>query len=115
VCTCVIYVVPPPKITSHPMNLTVAKGSNVAFNCVSFSYAPVDYTWLINAAGGSSNIIINTISDNDNNTYTTTLMILNVQLSADGVYFCNATNREGTVSSDDATLSVIGKQIDFVM
>jgi len=99
-------------IESHPMNLMVDNGSNVTFNCVSFSYGPVTYTWLINGTTLDDNVyIINFIDDDDNNTYDTTLMILNVQLSDNGVYVCNATNREGTVSSYPATLSVIGKQI----
>ena len=111
-CTCVICVVPPPVITSHPMNLIVVNGSNVIFNCASFSYVPVNYTWLMNGTTLDDNVyIINYIDDDDNNTYDTTLMILNVQLSDNGVYVCNATNREGTVSSNAATLSVIGKQI----
>jgi len=107
-----VYVVPPPEIASHPMNLMVDNGSNVTFNCVSFSYALVTYTWLINGTALDDNVyIINYIDDDDNNTYDTTLMILNVQLSDNGVYVCNATNGEGTVSSNAATLSVIGKQI----
>ena len=106
------YLVPAPEITSHPMNIRVNNGSNVTFNCVSFSYASVTYTWLRNETlldDDDVNIIISTDSDEDNNNYTTTLMILDVQLSDNGVYVCNATNREGTASSNDATLSVIGK------
>ena len=107
------YLVPAPEITSHPMNIRVNNGSNATFNCVSFSYASVTYTWLRNATllddDDDVNIIISTDSDEDNNNYATTLMILDVQLSDNGVYVCNATNREGTASSNDATLSVIGK------
>ena len=95
------------------MNIRVNNGSNVTFNCVSFSYAPVTYTWLRNGTllddDDDVNIIINTDSDEDNNNYTTTLMILDVQLSDNGVYVCNAANREGTALSNTATLSVIGK------
>ena len=107
-----VYIVPPPEITSHPMNMTVNNGSNVTFNCVSFSYGSVIYTWLkdeVTLLDDDVNIIISTDNDEDNNNYTTTLMILDVQSSDDGVYVCNATNREGTTLSDVATLSVIGK------
>ena len=93
------------------MNIRVNNGSNVTFNCVSFSYASVKYTWLRNLTlldDDDVNIIISTDSDEDNNNYTTTLMILDVQLSDNGVYVCNVTNREGTTLSNDATLSVIG-------
>ena len=97
---------------SHPMNMIVNNGSDVTFNCVSFSYAPVNYTWLKNGEillDDDVHIIISNHSDEDNNNYTTTLMILDVQLSDNGVYVCNVTNREGTTPSNPATLSVIGK------
>ena len=106
-------IVPPPEIVSHPMNMTVNNGSNVTFNCVSFSYDNVTYTWLkdgVTLLDDDVNIIISThIDEDDNNTYTTTLMISDVQLSDDGVYICSATNKENTTSSYTATLSVIGK------
>ena len=92
--------------------MRVNNGSNVTFNCVSFSYALVNYIWLKNGEtllDDDVNIIISTDSDEDNNNYTTTLMILDVQLSDNGIYVCNVTNREGTTLSNAATLSVIGK------
>ena len=94
------------------MDVTVNNGSNVTFNCVSFSYAPVTYTWLKDGEtllDDGVKININTDSDEDNNNYTTTLMILDVQLSDNGTYVCNATNRECTTLSNAATLSVTGK------
>ena len=95
------------------MNIRVNNGSNVTFNCVSFSFANITYTWLRNGTllddDDDVNIIISTDSDENNNNYTTTLMILDVQLSDNGVYFCNVTNREGTTLSNGATLSVISK------
>ena len=93
------------------MNITVNNGSNVTFNCVLLSFAPVNYTWLKDGIllDDDVNIIISTDSDEDNNNYATTLMILDVQLSDNGVYVCNVTNREGTTLSNAATLSVIGK------
>ena len=103
-------------ITSHPMDMTVNNGSNVTFNCVSFSYAPVTHIWLKNEAplNDSMNIIIsNEFNDSDvgSDTYTTTtiLAILYVQSSDQGMYVCNATNTGGIISSNAATLSVIGK------
>ena len=91
------------------MNMRVNNGSNVTFNCLSFSYAPVIYTWLKNGEillDDDVNITISTDSDEDNNNYTITLMILDVQLSDNEVYVCNATNREDTALSNAATLSV---------
>ena len=93
------------------MNLMVDNGSNVTFNCVSFSYANVTYTWLRNGTtlNNDVNIIIDTTGGDGSNTYTTTMMILDVQLSDNGVYVCKAENSEGTTSSETATLSVISK------
>ena len=92
--------------------MRVNNGSNVIFNCVSFSYAVVNYTWLKNGEtllDDNVNFIISTDSDEDNNNYSTTLMILDVQLPDNGAYVCSVTNREGTILSNAATLSVIGK------
>ena len=89
------------------MNMTVNNGSNVTFNCVSFSYANVTYTWLKDGVTILDDDVI--ISTGNDNIYTTTLMILDVQLSDNGVYVCSVINREGTVLSYTATLSVIGK------
>ena len=92
--------------------MRVNNGSNVTFNCLSFSYGSVNYIWLKNGEillDDDVNIIISTDSDEDNNNYTTTLMILDVQLSDNGVYVCNVTNREDTALSNAATLSVTGK------
>ena len=106
-----ICIVPPPVITSHPMDITVNNGSNVTFNCVSFSFAQVNYTWFKNGfmLSDDINIIISTNNDEDNDIYTTALMILDVQLSDNGMYVCSVTNREGTTSSNIAILSVISK------
>ena len=60
---------------------------------------------------GDVNILINVDNDEDNNTYTTTLMILDVQLSDNGVYVCSATNKEDSTLSNLANLSVIDKVI----
>ena len=100
-------------ITSHPTNMTVNNGSNVTFNCVSYSYAIITPGWLKNKnllRNDDSNFVIDNIAnDNDHNVHIITLMILDVQLSDNGVCVCNATNREGSMLSNPATLSVIGK------
>ena len=93
--------------------MTVNNGSNVIFNCVSFSYDIVTYMWLKNGEiplDDDINVIISTDSDEDNNNYTiaTTVMILDVQLYDNVVYICSVTNREGTTLSNAATL-VTGK------
>ena len=94
------------------MNMTVNNGSNVTFNCVSFSFEAVTYSWLKNGVTLLDNdvkININFENDEGNDIYTTTLMILDAQLSDNGEYACDATNRRGPTLSNAATLSVIGK------
>ena len=92
------------------MSMIVDIGSIVTFNCVSSSFAPVNYTWLKDGIILSTGVINNDNgagSDEGKDNYTTTLMILDVQLSDNGLYVCNATNENGTTSSNPATLSVI--------
>ena len=65
------------------MNIRVNNGADVTFNCVSFSFVSVTYTWLRNGTlldDDDVNTTISTVStsDEDNNNYTTTLMILDV-------------------------------------
>ena len=108
-------VVPPPEIISHPVDIRADNGSTVVFNCTLFSYdVNITYTWLKNGDALSSesdgvNFINSNVVEDNNDTYTTTLVILDVQLSDNGIYVCSATNREGSISSNGATLSVIGK------
>ena len=113
----IIYVVPPPNIICHPMDIRIENGSDVIFNCTSFSYGPVTYTWLKDGevlSDDDAKIIISNTAD-DNDMFSTELMLSDVQLSDNGEYVCNATNHNnnigGTSSSNAATLSVIGKQI----
>ena len=100
---------------SHPMNITIENGSDVTLNCVSFSYAPVSFTWERNnsVVNNVNEKTVITDSDDSTNTYSTTLMILNVQSVDDDDYVCIATNEKGFVLSYVATLSVIGKQIMY--
>ena len=109
----IIYVVPPPEIISHPMDIRIENGSDVIFNCTSLSYASVTYTWLKDGevlSDDDAKIIISNITD-DNNMFSTELMLSNVQKSDNGEYVCNATSRGGTLSSNVATLIVIGKNV----
>jgi len=95
------------------MNITIENGSNVTLSCVSFSHTPVTFRWEKN------DLVINNIaektvitdSEDSVNTYSTTLIILDVQLIDDGDYVCVATNERGSVLSYIATLTAIGKQI----
>ena len=106
-----IITVTPPTIRTHPMDMITVNGSNVTFTCRSFSYVPVSFTWLYNSnvIDEDPTTIITTTATDDPYINTTTLMILNVQLSDVGSYTCRATNREGPSESDPAILRVVGK------
>ena len=104
-------VVEPPTIVYDPVSISVNNGSYVTFDCISLSHANVAYMWLKDTEelqDDDVNIIISTGSIESINIYATTLTILDVQLSDNGVYVCSATNRKGTTLSNGATLSVIG-------
>ncbi|XP_065904641.1 uncharacterized protein [Dysidea avara] len=99
---------PRPTINSHPMDVIADNGSSVTFTCEVFSYIPASLTWLHNGEvldEDPTRIITTTITNT--NIYTTTLMILNVQLPDSGCYVCNATS----ILSDTAMLCVIDPNI----
>ena len=95
------------------MDTIADNGSNVTFTCRSFSYLPDNFTWLYNSdvIDEDPTTIITTTTTDGPHINTTTLMILNVQLSDVGSYTCRATNREGPRESDPAILRVVGKFI----
>ena len=93
------------------MDMIADNGSSVTFTCRSFSYVPVNFTWLYNSNVIDEDLttIITTTTTDDPHINTTTLMILNVQLPDVGSYICRATNRIGLTESDPAILHVVGK------
>ena len=93
------------------MDIIADNGSSVTFTCRSFSYAPVNFTWLYNSdvINEDPTTIITTTGTDDPHINTTTLMILNIQLPDVGSYMCRATNWEGLTESDPGILRVIGK------
>ena len=102
-------------VISDPVDIIADNGSNVMFNCTSFSYENISYTWLKNGDTIiSDNKCIISSNHKHSNTFTITLMILDVQLSDNGVYVCIVTNREGSTSSKAAALSVVGKLYTYI-
>jgi autotransporter-associated beta strand protein len=82
----------PPNITTQPQSQTVNPGTTVTFSVV--------------AAGSSATYQWRKNHTNINGATNRTLVLTNVQESAEGVYDVIVTNDNGTVGSQDATLSV---------
>jgi hypothetical protein len=83
----------PPSITTQPLGLAVAAGSNVTFTVVATGTSPLSYQWRFNGAniGGASA-----------SAYTR----LNVQSSDAGSYTVVITNAAGSITSSPAMLTV---------
>ena len=108
-----IYTDDPPRITTHPMDVLADNGSNVTFTCVAVSYLGANFTWMYNGEVLKENDRTIITTTNSTITYTTTLMILNVQLPDIGSYMCRGTNREGPRESNPGILQVVGKWISI--
>ena len=83
-----------PSITSQPGNQTVSVGSNVTFTVGALGNAPIQYAWRLN-----NNPITNATN--------ATLTLPNVQLTNAGTYSVIVTDFVGSVTSSNATLTVI--------
>jgi hypothetical protein len=83
-----------PVIGSQPSNQIVALGGNVAFSLSVAGTEPLSYQWSFNG----TNIV---------NATNKSLALANVQLSDAGVYAVVITNALGSVTSSNATLTVV--------
>jgi hypothetical protein len=88
-----LTVLEPPFITSQPLGLAVAAGSNVTFNVVATGTKPLTYQWEING----SNIVGATVA---------ALSRTNVQSADAGSYSVMVSNAAGFALSDLAILTV---------
>jgi len=84
-----------PLITKQPASQTVGSGSNVTFSVSATGVAPLGYQWSegITAITGATNA---------------TLTLVGVQTADAGTYFVTVSNLFGSVTSSNATLSVVG-------
>src|SRR5580704_117299 len=83
-----------PSITNQPASQTVSVGSNVTFSVGALGNPPFAYNWRLN-----NNSIINATN--------ATLAIPNVQLTNAGAYSVIVTDITGSVTSTNATLTVV--------
>lgn len=85
----------PPSISSQPVNLTVIQGSNAIFSVTATGAIPLQYQWysnLTNLLVGATNV---------------SLTLTNVQPANLSVYSVVISNVAGSVSSSNATLTVM--------
>ena len=93
------------------MDVLADNGSNVMFTCEVLSYLDANFTWMYDGEMVDEDDRTIIATTNSTIIYTTTLMILNVQLPDVGRYTCRATNSEGPSESDPGILRVVGKWI----
>jgi PKD repeat protein len=86
-----------PNILTNPVSLTVTAGVTATFNVVATGIPTPTYQWLLNGTN-----YVNATSTS------TTLVISNALASDAGVYSVIVSNIAGTVTSSNATLTVVG-------
>ncbi|MBL8163016.1 MAG: PQQ-dependent sugar dehydrogenase [Anaerolineae bacterium] len=93
----------PPTITQHPQSQTVAVGENVTFTCGAQGGEPLSFLWQRNM------VTVNARQSS----YT----VANVTMADNGAKFrCIVSNNDGSVNSNEATLTVInGKRPNAVI
>jgi hypothetical protein len=93
------------SFTSEPINIIKAEGKNATISCkASSTDGPVTYTWLLNGSTLVSDSIKYHFDGHSN------LTIINLQRHIDnGVYRCIATNKAGSILSNQALLQVACK------
>ncbi len=89
----------PPSISTQPTNFVVIQGSNAIFS-VGAAGTPLNYQWYLN---GTNNLIGATNSS---------LLLTNVQPASGSNYSVVITNLAGSVTSSNATLTVMSWTVD---
>jgi len=82
-----------PVITNQPQNLTVSEGNNATFNVTATGTAPLNYQWRKNGSN---------ISGANSSSYT----ITSADAADAGTYSVAVSNSAGSVTSNNATLTV---------
>ena len=93
------------EIITHPQNKQVTFDSNVALNCTSSLSSSVTFSWTHNGTGTT----INTHVQSTVNADTSRLTISNVRYSDGGSYVCIVRGGSLSVTSNTATITILGK------
>ena len=97
-----------PNITKHPISITFKEGDlNVtALRCAATGIGPINYHW--EKYDSSSNTWMNP-SHRATSITTQNLKFKVITEEDEGVYRCIVTNDDGSVTSDNGTVSIYGK------
>lgn len=88
-----LTVLTPPLIVAQPQSVVVAAGSNVTFSVIAVGASPLRYQWQFNSSA---------MPDATNASF----VVTNAQATNEGAYSVVVTNALGTVTSDDALLTL---------
>ena len=91
----------PPSVTTQPQSLTVLKGTNASFSVTAAGDAPITYQWRFGGVNldGATNASLN---------------LTNVQTNQAGLYSVVITSPYGSVTSSNATLTVLDPPVIVV-
>jgi hypothetical protein len=93
-----LTVIIPPSITAQPANALSIQGGTATFTVTASGTAPLTYQWLRNGQTFSG--------DNISGTASSTLTITSVSTSDSASYSVKVSNAAGSITSDNATLTV---------
>ena len=94
------FIVTAPQ-SGHPQSLTILRGSNATFSVTAGGSAPLAYQWLFNGVpiAGATNSVLN---------------LSNVPTNQAGLYAAVVTSPYGTITSSNATLTVLDPPVIVV-
>ena len=100
---------PIPSFTTHPANSIVAEGGNTSFTVEASGMPAPTYMWYVLNEGELTWRVVSSFGSIYSGMNTATLTLTGVPADFNGrLYRCRATNSEGNVYSDAATLTVTG-------
>lgn len=101
------------RITEHPSDRVVPRNDPVTLECHAEGDPPPSITWYKDGRPLGSEARHRTVLPAGGLLF---LRVLHGKRESDGgVYWCEASNPSGTVRSRNATLSVAGESIDYVL
>ena len=110
--------VPPPRIIEHPTNVDFLVTFTAVFVCLGQGYGFVDVNWVRIVRSDerplrSKSIVTTMVTPNNITTITSILTIPDLQDRDGRDYRCIYSNSEGVTHSDNATLTIRSKELNY--